>query len=274
MRTDIAPTSGAAVLEVDIPTGYHTQKQVLRRHQWTGPIHSLRSRFVHQKVVLYFEFVSIRVHVPPLPRRLVPESVYAPTPRHVHFTSQIWLRFWNISFIQQQAKWETTVSYIQWRQLLCSELFFRHNGGCFIPPKTISRAFFFSWTIVTFDSARPIVSLWLSNNCCTLSREDSMSIWVWRITPDLFRKTIICSVAVGPMFRINVRCCVECYVSLHYPFDFTPTSIHTPLSISTFQYISPTPSVSFSDRCSIYGTAQNRESKLCVWSLGCVTNNT
>ena len=76
MRTDIAPTSGAAVLEVDIPTGYHTQKQVLRRHQWTGPIYSLRSRFVHQKVVLYFEFVSISVHVTPRPRRLVPESVY------------------------------------------------------------------------------------------------------------------------------------------------------------------------------------------------------
>ncbi|KAI0235992.1 hypothetical protein LSAT2_013430 [Lamellibrachia satsuma] len=58
VRTDIAPTSGAAVLEVDIPTGYHTQKQLLRRHQWTGPIYSLRSRFTKQKVVLYFEYLN------------------------------------------------------------------------------------------------------------------------------------------------------------------------------------------------------------------------
>ena len=57
-RLDIAPRSGASVLEVDIPTGFYVRKELLRLYQRVGPIDSMRSRYTKQKVVLYFEYVS------------------------------------------------------------------------------------------------------------------------------------------------------------------------------------------------------------------------
>ena len=60
-RLDISPRSGAAVLEVDIPTGFYVRKELLRLYQRVGPIDSMRSRFTKSKVVLYFEYVSTSV---------------------------------------------------------------------------------------------------------------------------------------------------------------------------------------------------------------------
>ncbi len=58
VATDISPQSGAAILEVDIPTGYYVRKQQLRLYQRLGRIPAQRTRFVSQKVVLNMDYVS------------------------------------------------------------------------------------------------------------------------------------------------------------------------------------------------------------------------
>jgi hypothetical protein len=57
--THISPNSGDAILEVDIPTGFFVQKNMLRKYQRVGRIDSQRSRFSKQKVILYFDYVSL-----------------------------------------------------------------------------------------------------------------------------------------------------------------------------------------------------------------------
>ena len=58
VRTDIAPNSGAAVLEVDIPTGYHVKWAVLQDHRLDGAVRVMLSKFAYQKVIMGIEFVS------------------------------------------------------------------------------------------------------------------------------------------------------------------------------------------------------------------------
>ena len=59
VRTDIAPNSGAAVLEVDIPTGYHVKWTVLQGLRLDGAAKVRLSKFVSQRVVMAIEYVSI-----------------------------------------------------------------------------------------------------------------------------------------------------------------------------------------------------------------------
>ncbi|ELT90449.1 hypothetical protein CAPTEDRAFT_197470 [Capitella teleta] len=56
--THISPNSGDAILEVDIPTGFFVQKNMLRKYQRVGRIDSQRSRFSKQKVILYFDYLD------------------------------------------------------------------------------------------------------------------------------------------------------------------------------------------------------------------------
>lgn len=55
-----SPRSGMAVLDVTIPTGYIIQQQNLDRYVRSGSIPNLkRARFLEQKVLFYFDYVSI-----------------------------------------------------------------------------------------------------------------------------------------------------------------------------------------------------------------------
>ena len=53
-------TSGLAVLEVDIPTGYVVMNDTLRDYVRSGVVQNLRrAEFYGRKVVYYFEYVRI-----------------------------------------------------------------------------------------------------------------------------------------------------------------------------------------------------------------------
>ncbi|KAI0207911.1 Complement C3 [Lamellibrachia satsuma] len=58
VRTDIAPNSGAAVLEVDIPTGYHVKWAVLQDHRLDGAVRVMLSKFAYHKVIMGIEFLN------------------------------------------------------------------------------------------------------------------------------------------------------------------------------------------------------------------------
>ena len=52
-------TSGLAVLEVDIPTGYVVMNDTLRNYVRSGMVPNLkRAEFYGRKVVFYFDYVS------------------------------------------------------------------------------------------------------------------------------------------------------------------------------------------------------------------------
>ncbi|MRA94334.1 hypothetical protein GH868_30965, partial [Bacillus thuringiensis] len=53
-----APNSGAAVLEVDIPTGYHVKWAVLQDHRLDGAIRVMLSKFAYQKVIMGIELLN------------------------------------------------------------------------------------------------------------------------------------------------------------------------------------------------------------------------
>ena len=60
VRPDIAPRSGAAIIEIDIPTGFYIRKQTLRKTMRRETrIPARRFRFTRQTVVLYLDYVSI-----------------------------------------------------------------------------------------------------------------------------------------------------------------------------------------------------------------------
>lgn len=53
--------SGMAVLDVSIPTGYWIQQQKLDAYILSKRVRNLqRARFLHNKVIFYFDFVSSR----------------------------------------------------------------------------------------------------------------------------------------------------------------------------------------------------------------------
>ena len=78
VATHLAPRSGAATLEVDIPTGYVVWKPDLRKYQRVSRIQSQRSRFTSQKVVLYFDYVSSKLTINALAATLYPHLSDAP----------------------------------------------------------------------------------------------------------------------------------------------------------------------------------------------------
>ena len=60
VRPDIAPCSGAAIIEIDIPTGFYIRKETLRKTMRRETrIPARRFRFTRQTVVLYLDYVSI-----------------------------------------------------------------------------------------------------------------------------------------------------------------------------------------------------------------------
>ena len=55
-------TSGLAVLEVDIPTGYVVMNDTLRDYVRSGIVPNLRrAEFYERKVVYYFDYVSFLI---------------------------------------------------------------------------------------------------------------------------------------------------------------------------------------------------------------------
>ena len=59
VATHISPYSSAAILEVELPTGFFVRKNELRKYQRVGRIDSQRSRYTKEKVVMYFDYVSL-----------------------------------------------------------------------------------------------------------------------------------------------------------------------------------------------------------------------
>ena len=57
-RTDIAPRSGAAVVEVDIPSGYHALRRRLNKVVSKSPLNMHRFRSPWGKLFAYFDYVS------------------------------------------------------------------------------------------------------------------------------------------------------------------------------------------------------------------------
>ena len=63
-RPDISETSGLAVLEVNIPTGYVITNDVLRLYAQSGTVPTLRRAEQYgRKTVFYFDYVSIAMSV-------------------------------------------------------------------------------------------------------------------------------------------------------------------------------------------------------------------
>ena len=54
LRTDLSPVSGSAVIEVDLPTGWHVKKETLNKHK----TQAIRSHPIKEKVIWYTEYVS------------------------------------------------------------------------------------------------------------------------------------------------------------------------------------------------------------------------
>lgn len=54
--------SGMAVLDVTIPTGYWIQQQKLDAYVLSNRVRNLRrAKYMHNKVVFYFDYVSINI---------------------------------------------------------------------------------------------------------------------------------------------------------------------------------------------------------------------
>ena len=61
-RPDLAPRSGGAVLEIEIPTGFYVRKQTLRITVKGDRLPARRFRFTRQTVLFYMDFVSVFIH--------------------------------------------------------------------------------------------------------------------------------------------------------------------------------------------------------------------
>ncbi len=62
-RPDVSWRSGAAILEIDIPTGFYVRKQTLRKTVAVLPrVPPNRFRFTRQKVILYLDYVRMTLN--------------------------------------------------------------------------------------------------------------------------------------------------------------------------------------------------------------------